>query len=66
MSMATLLLLGTIFCTAAGYYGVQPLMAQARLGRGAWSFAALHAVSASFYALKTLLVVALVWRFSRD
>jgi len=66
MSLATVLLLGTIFCTVAGYFAVQPLIAEARLGRGAWSFAALHAVSGSFYALKTLLVVALVWRFSRD
>lgn len=66
MSLATLLLLGTIFCTSAGYYAMLPLMAEARLGRGDWSFAALHAVSLSFYALKTLLVVALVWHFSRD
>ena len=66
MSVATTLLLGTIFCTAAGYYAVQPLMAQARLGHGGWSFATLHAISGSFYALKTLLVVALVWCFGRD
>ena len=66
MSFATVLLLGTIFCTAAGYYAVEPLMAEARLGRGDWSFAALHAVSGTFYALKTLLVVGLVWRFSSE
>jgi len=66
MSLATVLLLGTMFCTVAGYFAVQPLMAEARLGRGSWSFGALHAVSGSFYALKTLLVLALVWRFGRE
>jgi len=66
MSLATVLLLGTMFCTVAGYFAVQPLLEEARLGRGPWSFGALHAVSGSFYALKTLLVLTLVWRFARD
>ena len=66
MSLATVLLLGTMFCTVAGYFALQPFMAEARLGRGSWSFGALHAVSGSLYALKTLLVLTLVWRFGRD
>ena len=61
----TLLLLGTIFCTVAGYFALQPLMAAARLGQGAWSFGILHAVSGGFYALKLALVIALAWRFGR-
>ena len=64
-STEMLLLLGTIFCTVAGYFAVQPMMAAARLGQGAWSFGALHAVSGGFFLLKILLVVALAWRFSR-
>jgi len=64
-SAEMLLLLGTIFCTVAGYYAVEPLMAQARLGQGGWSFGALHAVSGGFFALKGLLVLALAWRFAR-
>jgi Domain of unknown function (DUF4149) len=61
-SMGMVLALGAVFCTVAGYFGVQPLMPAARLGQGALSFGQLHAVSAAFYLLKTLLVLALAWR----
>ena len=59
-----LLLMGVLFCTVAGHYAVQPMMAAARAGQGPWSFGALHAVSAAFYGLKTLLVLALAWRLT--
>jgi hypothetical protein len=65
LSANLLLILGTLFCTVAGYYALQPMLAAARAGQGAWSFGTLHAVSAIFYGLKTLLVVALAWRFTR-
>jgi uncharacterized protein DUF4149 len=64
-SIAMVMLLGTIFCTVAGWFAVEPMMAAARLGQGAWSFGALHAVSGGFYLLKFVLVTALAWRFSR-
>jgi hypothetical protein len=54
-----------VFCTLAGYYAVQPLMLEARAGQGALSFAQLHAISGSFYALKVGLVAALAWRLTR-
>jgi hypothetical protein len=57
-----LLALGAVFCTVAGYYALQPMMAQAHLGQGRWSFGQLHAASLGFYGLKTLLVAALAWR----
>jgi hypothetical protein len=57
-----LLALGALFCTVAGHFALQPMMAAARAGQGAWSFGALHAVSAAFYGLKALLVLALAWR----
>jgi Domain of unknown function (DUF4149) len=57
-----LLLMGALFCTVAGYFAVQPMMASARAGQGTWSFAALHAASAGFFALKALLVCVLAWR----
>lgn len=60
-----LLLLGCIFCTVAGYFGVQPLMAAARTGQGALSFGALHAVSGGFFVLKGLLALVLAWRLIR-
>ena len=60
----TLLLMGTLFCTVAGHFAVQPMMAAARAGQGAWSFGALHAVSGVLFALKGLLVLALAWRLS--
>ena len=64
LSAETLLLLGTLFCTVAGYFAVQPLMAAARAGQGSLSFGLLHAVSGGFYAVKSLLVIGLAWRAS--
>ena len=53
-----------VFCTVAGYYAIQPMMAAARAGQGAWSFGVLHAASTVFFALKGLLVLALAWRLA--
>jgi Domain of unknown function (DUF4149) len=58
------LLLGTLFCTVAGYFAVQPMMAAARAGQGTVSFMTLHAVSGGLFALKGLLVLSLAWRLS--
>ena len=57
-----ILALGTVFCTVAGYFALQPMMAAARAGQGPLSFGQLHAVSAAFYGAKVLLVLALAWR----
>lgn len=65
MSAEMLLILGALFCTVLGYYGLQPMMAEARLGQGAWSFAALHTVSTVLFGLKAALVLALAWRTTR-
>ena len=54
-----------LFCTIAGFYGLQPLMAEARSGTGVASFAALHGASLAFFAVKGLAVLALAWRLSR-
>lgn len=62
LSTNLLLVLGTLFCTVAGYFALQPMMAAARAGQGAWSFATLHAVSAALFGLKGLLVLTLAWR----
>ena len=59
-----MLLLGTLFCTVAGYFAVLPLMAAARVGEGPVSFLTLHAVSAGLFVLKGLLVLALAWRLT--
>ena len=58
------LLLGTLFCTVAGYFAIEPMMAAARLGQGPWTLGALHAVSVSLFVLKGLLVLALAWRLT--
>jgi len=58
------LALGALFCTVLGYYGVLPLMDEARAGRGRLGFGTLHAVSAAFYGAKVLLVAALAWRLA--
>jgi len=50
-----------LFCTIAGYYGLQPLMAEAKAGAGVASFAALHGASLAFFGVKGLAVLALAW-----
>lgn len=60
-----LLVFGTLFCTVAGYFALQPMLAAARAGQGAFPFAALHAASMGLFALKTLLVLVLAWRLGR-
>ena len=50
-----------LFCTIAGYYGLQPLMADARAGAGVASFAALHGASLALFGVKGLAVLALAW-----
>ena len=64
-SMALLLPAVALFCTIAGVYGLQPLMADARAGTGVASFAALHGASLAFFAVKGLAALALAWRLSR-
>ncbi len=59
-----MLLLGALFCTVAGYFAVQPMMEAARAGQGSLSFGALHGISAGFFVLKGLLVLALAWRLT--
>ncbi len=54
-----------LFCTVAGYYGLQPLMADAKAGAGVASFAALHSVSLVFFGVKGLAVLALAWLSQR-
>jgi hypothetical protein len=58
------LLLGTLFCTVAGYFAVIPMMQAAREGRGSVSFALLHVVSGGFFVLKGILVLVLAWRLN--
>lgn len=55
-----------LFCTVAGYYGLLPMMEQARAG-GATSltFLQLHAISLGFFGVKALAVLALAWRAAR-
>lgn len=58
------LLLGTLFCTVAGYFAIEPMIAAARAGQGRWTFGQLHAASASLFVAKGLLVTALAWRLT--
>ena len=62
LSTNIVLLMGTLFCTVAGHFALQPRLAAARVGQGPWSFGALHAVSGGLFAVKGLLVLALAWR----
>jgi hypothetical protein len=64
LSADMLLVLGTLFCTVAGYFALQPMMAAARAGQGALSFGSLHAASTALYGIKALLVAALAWRLA--
>jgi hypothetical protein len=53
------LVAAALFCTVAGYFGLQPLMQAARSGQGTLTFGQLHAVSAVFYGVKLLSVLGL-------
>jgi hypothetical protein len=64
LSANALLALAALFCTVAGYYALQPMLEQARLGQGSWSFGALHAASTVFYGVKTLAASVLAWRLA--
>jgi len=60
-SVKLLLPVVALFCTIAGYYGLQPMMADAKAGHGVASFAALHGMSLAFFGVKGLAVLALAW-----
>jgi len=62
LSTEVLLVLGTVFCTVAGYFGIQTLMPAARAGQGAFSFGQLHAISFGLFGLKIVLLAVLAWR----
>ena len=62
VSANVLLVLGALFCTVAGYFALQPMLAAARAGQGAFSFGALHGAATGFFALKAILVLVLAWR----
>ena len=62
LSAEILLLMGTVFCTVAGYFALQPLMAGARTGQGPLSFGQLHFISVGFFLVKLLCIAALAWR----
>jgi len=65
-SLEMVLALGALFCTVAGYYGLEPLMERARSGAAtAPTFMQLHAVSLAFFGVKGLLALALAWRATR-
>jgi hypothetical protein len=63
-SVNLMLLLGTLVCTVAGHFALLPMMDAARAGEGSLSFGALHGISAGFFVLKGLLVLALAWRLT--
>ena len=56
------LILGTVACTALGYFGIQALLPAARTGQGVLTFGQLHLLSVVLFALKAALVLVLAWR----
>ncbi len=57
-----------LFCTVAGYYGLEPMMEQARTGTGtvaSLTFLQLHAISLALFGAKGLAVLALAWKATR-
>jgi len=62
-SLEMTLLVVALFCTVMGYYGLQPMMEQARVGGGSGlTFMQWHAVSLAFFGVKGLAVLGLAWR----
>jgi len=55
-----------LLCTVAGYYGLLPMMEQARAGASTpFTFLQLHAISLAFFGAKGLAVLALAWKAAR-
>ncbi len=65
-SLGMALAAGALFCTVAGYFGLQPMMAAAKAGQGPLTFGQLHAVSAAFYVAKTGVVVTMAVMAARS
>ena len=66
LNAGTLLALAALMATLLGYFGLQPLLAGARAGEGAFSFDQLHAISLAFFTLKLACVLALTVRAVRQ
>ena len=66
VSTELLLVLGALFCTVLGYWGLQPMMEAAREVGDRTRFGLLHGVSSAIFALKGLLLLALLWRISPE
>ncbi len=65
MTAQLLLVLGALFLTVFGQFALHPMIAAAKAGEPtALSFGALHAISASMFWLKGVLVLTLAWRLS--
>ena len=65
-SVEMMLAVGALFCTVAGYYGLEPMMELARSGAAtSLTFMQLHAISLAFFGVKGLLVLALAWKATR-
>jgi len=65
-SLEMVLAIGALFCTVVGYYGLQPMMEQARSGAATTlTFLQLHGVSLALFGAKGLLALALAWRAAR-
>lgn len=55
------LILGALFCTVLGHYGLQPMMEQSKAGLPTpLSFGMMHGLSSSLFVLKGLLLAVLV------
>ena len=66
VSTEMVLAIVALFCTVAGYYGLEPMMEQARSGAAtSLTFMQLHAVSLAFFGVKGLAVLALAWKATR-
>lgn len=63
MSGPLLLILGALFLTVFGHFGLTPVIQEAKAGLPTkLSFGALHGISAALFWLKGLLVLTLAWR----
>jgi hypothetical protein len=60
------LAIAALFCTVAGYYGLEPMMEQARSGAlTPLTFLQLHSISLALFGVKGLLVLTLAWKATR-
>ena len=60
-----ILALAALLCIVVGYYVLQPMIEDARTGRGSLSFGALHGIASSCFVVRLAIAAVLAWLLAK-